>query len=120
MCIAEAFQRGEAGEQFLLARNPSGIGAERAEITSYKPSSNETYRYESPANFQKPISGQRGPFPTADLRGLQLRRDKILANPNDHHFAQDPVDFHLGYVKLVLVRREPTTKACQPCYRTPT
>jgi len=30
MCIAEAFQRGEAGEQFPLARNPSGIGAERA------------------------------------------------------------------------------------------
>jgi hypothetical protein len=33
----------------------------------------------------KPVSGQRRPFPTADLKALLLRSDKIFANPNDHH-----------------------------------
>jgi len=57
---------------------------------------------------QKSVSGQRGPFPTADLRALRLRLTRFSLIRTTITFAQDPLDCHLGYVKLVQIRREPT------------
>jgi len=60
MWIAEACQPGEAGEQFPLARNPPDR-CERGDHFAQRAALRLIGRI--PANFPKPVSGQRGPFP---------------------------------------------------------